>query len=71
MPLKLFAELNFQRREPAHVFSCIAGLGAGMLFLSLNLVRVQGTISCNRGLHFYRFTVLMTRDCPFAGSASR
>ncbi|HMH23860.1 MAG TPA: MFS transporter, partial [Puia sp.] len=45
-----------------------AGLGAGMLFLSLNLVQAQGYDQLQSGLTFLPFTVLMITIARYAGS---
>ncbi|MEO6149195.1 MAG: MFS transporter, partial [Mucilaginibacter sp.] len=45
-----------------------AGLGAGMLFMSLNMVQVQGYSQLQSGLTFLPFTILMITVARFAGS---
>ncbi|MGN7722986.1 MFS transporter [Chitinophaga sp. 22620] len=67
MPLKLFANLTFSGANLL-TFFLYAGLGAGMLFLSLNLVQVQGYNQLQSGLTFLPFTVLMLAIARFAGS---
>jgi EmrB/QacA subfamily drug resistance transporter len=67
MPLKLFANLTFSGANLL-TFFLYAGLGAGMLFLSLNLVQVQGYSQLKSGLTFLPFTVLMVLLARFAGS---
>ncbi len=67
MPLNLFANLTFSGANLL-TFFLYAGLGAGMLFLSLNLVQVQGYNQLQSGLTFLPFTVLMLAIARFAGS---
>ena len=67
MPLKLFANATFSGANLL-TFFLYAGLGAGMLFLSLNLVQVQGYSQLQSGLTFLPFTVLMISIARFAGS---
>ena len=67
MPLSLFANKIFSGAN-ALTFFLYAGLGAGMLFLSLNLVQVQGYSQLQSGLTFLPFTVLMVSVARFAGS---
>jgi EmrB/QacA subfamily drug resistance transporter len=67
MPLKLFANPTFSGANLL-TFFLYAGLGAGMLFLSLNLVQVQGYSQLQSGLTFLPFTVLMITIARFAGS---
>jgi EmrB/QacA subfamily drug resistance transporter len=67
MPLKLFANATFSGANLL-TFFLYAGLGAGMLFLSLNLVQVQGYSQLQSGLTFLPFTVLMVTIARFAGS---
>jgi EmrB/QacA subfamily drug resistance transporter len=67
MPLKLFASPAFTGANLL-TFFLYAGLGAGMLFLSLNLVQVQGYSQLQSGLTFLPFTVLMISLARFAGS---
>jgi EmrB/QacA subfamily drug resistance transporter len=66
MPLKLFANATFSGANLL-TFFLYAGLGAGMLFLSLNLVQVQGYSQLQSGLTFLPFTVLMITIARFAG----
>src|SRR6185437_10484778 len=58
MPLHLFANATFSGANLL-TFFLYAGLGAGMLFLSLNLVQVQGYSQLESGLTFLPFTALM------------
>jgi MFS family permease len=67
MPLSLFANLTFSGANLL-TFFLYAGLGAGMLFLSLNLVQVQGYDQLQSGLTFLPFTILMIFVARFAGS---
>ena len=66
MPLNLFKNLTFSGANLL-TFFLYGGLGAGMLFLSLNLVQVQGYTQRQSGLTFLPFTVLMAVIAPFAG----
>jgi len=66
MPLKLFENSTFSGANLL-TFFLYAGLGAGMLFLSLNLVQVQGYSQLQSGLTFLPFTVLMIAIARFAG----
>ena len=52
MPLKLFANRIFSGVNLL-TFFLYAGLGAGMLFLSLNLIQAQGYTQLQWGLHVY------------------
>lgn len=67
MPLKLFDNTIFSGANLL-TFFLYAGLGAGMLFLSLNLVQVQGYSQLQSGLTFLPFTVLMIAIARFAGA---
>ncbi|MEO5998202.1 MAG: MFS transporter [Chitinophagaceae bacterium] len=67
MPLQLFANATF-RGTNLLTFFLYAGLGAGMLFLSLNMVQVQGYSQLQSGLTFLPFTILMISLARFAGS---
>jgi len=67
MPLQLFANSSFSGANLL-TFFLYAGLGAGMLFLSLNLVQVQGYSQLQSGLTFLPFTILMVLLARFAGS---
>lgn len=66
MPLKLFANATYTGANLL-TFFLYAGLGAGMLFLSLNLVQVQGYSQLESGLTFLPFTLLMIFIARFAG----
>lgn len=67
MPLNLFSSPTFSGVNLL-TFFLYAGLGAGMLFLSLNLVQVQGYSQLESGLTFLPFTVLMISLARLAGS---
>jgi EmrB/QacA subfamily drug resistance transporter len=67
MPLHLFKNLTFSGANLLTLF-LYAGLGAGMLFLSLNLVQVQGYSQLQSGLTFLPFTVLMITIARPAGA---
>lgn len=67
MPLQLFANATFSGANLLSFF-LYAGLGAGMLFLSLNLVQAQGYSQLQSGLTFLPFTLLMMLVAPLAGS---
>ncbi len=66
MPLKLFSNRTFSGANLL-TFFLYAGLGAAMLFLSLNLVQVQGYSQLQSGLTFLPFTLLMITLARFAG----
>jgi EmrB/QacA subfamily drug resistance transporter len=66
MPLSLFGNATFSGTNLL-TFFLYAGLGAGMLFLSLNLVQVQGYSQLQSGLTFMPFTLLMVFIARFAG----
>jgi EmrB/QacA subfamily drug resistance transporter len=67
MPLHLFTNPTFSGVNLL-TFFLYAGLGAGMLFLSLNLVQVQGYSQLQSGLTFLPFTVLMITIARYAGA---
>ncbi|MBS1522948.1 MAG: MFS transporter [Bacteroidetes bacterium] len=67
MPLYLFSNPVFTGVNLL-TFFLYAGLGSGMLFLSLNLVQVQGYSQFQSGLTFLPFTVLMITIARFAGT---
>ena len=69
MPLSLFASPVFAGVNGL-TFFLYAGLGAGMLFLSLNLVQVQGYSQLDSGMTFLPFTVLMILLARPAGTLS-
>jgi EmrB/QacA subfamily drug resistance transporter len=67
MPLHLFTNATFSGVNLL-TFFLYAGLGAGMLFLSLNLVQAQGYSQLQSGLTFLPFTILMITIARYAGS---
>ena len=67
MPLHLFNNLTFSGANLL-TFFLYAGLGAGMLFLGLNMVQVQGYSQLQSGLTFLPFTVMMISVARFAGA---
>jgi EmrB/QacA subfamily drug resistance transporter len=69
MPLNLFSNAVFSGANLL-TFFLYAGLGAGMLFLSLNFIQVQGYSQFESGLTFLPFTILMVTITGFAGSLS-
>jgi EmrB/QacA subfamily drug resistance transporter len=69
VPLSLFANPVFAGVN-ALTFFLYAGLGAGMLFLSLNLVQAQGYSQLDSGMTFLPFTVLMIVLARPAGALS-
>jgi MFS family permease len=69
MPLGLFSNSTFSGAN-ALSFFLYAGLGAGMLFLSLNLVQIQGYSQLESGMTFLPFTLLMISLSRYAGDLS-
>ncbi len=67
MPLKLFSKKTFSGANLL-TFFLYAGLGAGMLFLSLNMVQAQGYSQLQSGLTFLPFTILMILMARFSGA---
>ncbi|KAA2243554.1 MFS transporter [Chitinophaga agrisoli] len=67
MPLTLFTNLTFTGANLL-TFFLYAGLGAAMLFMSLNFVQVQGYDQLQSGLTFLPFTILMVGIARFAGN---
>ena len=67
MPLSLFNNSTFTGTNLL-TFFLYAGLGAGMLFLSLNMVQAQGYSQLQSGLTFLPFTILMISIARFAGA---
>lgn len=67
MPLALFKISAFTGTNLL-TFFLYAGLGAAMLFLSLNLVQIQGYSQLQSGLTFLPFSLLMISLARFAGS---
>jgi len=66
MPLKLFSNATFSAVNLL-TFFLYAGLGSGMLFMSLNLVQAQGYSQLQSGLTFLPFTIMMVTIARFAG----
>lgn len=66
MPLNLFNNSTFTGANLL-TFFLYAGLGVGMLFLSLNLVQVQGYTQLQSGLTFLPFTLLMITLAKLSG----
>jgi EmrB/QacA subfamily drug resistance transporter len=66
MPLHLFANRTFSGANLL-TFFLYAGLGSGMLFLSLDLVQAQGYSQLQSGLTFLPFTLLMIGIARLAG----
>lgn len=67
MPLQLFSNMTFSGANLL-TFFLYAGLGAGMLFMSLNMVQVQGYSQLQSGLTFLPFTIMMITIARFAGA---
>jgi EmrB/QacA subfamily drug resistance transporter len=67
MPLSLFRNTAFSGANLL-TFFLYAGLGTGMLFLSLNLVQIQGYTQLQSGLSFLPFTLLMILLARYAGN---
>lgn len=67
MPLQLFSNQTFSGANLL-TFFLYAGLGAGMLFLGLNMIQVQGYSQLQSGLTFLPFTILMITIARFAGA---
>jgi EmrB/QacA subfamily drug resistance transporter len=67
MPLNLFSNPVFTGVNLL-TFFLYAGLGASMLFMSLNMVQIQGYTQLQSGLTFLPFTVLMMTIARLAGA---
>lgn len=67
MPLNLFSNATFSGVNLL-TFFLYAGLGAGMLFMSLDMVQAQGYTQLQSGLTFLPFTFLMIGIARFAGA---
>ncbi|MBS1662000.1 MAG: MFS transporter [Bacteroidetes bacterium] len=67
MPLHLFSNPSFSGANLL-TFFLYAGLGAGMLFLSLDMVQAQGYSQLQSGLTFLPFTLMMIFIARPAGS---
>ena len=66
MPLRLFANKTFSGANLL-TFFLYAGLGAGMLFLTLDMVQVQSYSQLQAGLTLLPFTILMIVIARLAG----
>jgi predicted MFS family arabinose efflux permease len=64
--LALFSNRNFAGANLL-TFLLYAGLGAGMLFLTLNLIQIQGYSQLQAGLTLLPFTLMMAIIAPWAG----
>jgi EmrB/QacA subfamily drug resistance transporter len=69
MPLKLFASKQFSGTNLL-TFFLYGGLGAGMLFLSLNTIQIQGYTQLQAGLTLLPFTFIMIALSRLAGKLS-
>ncbi|SEN89072.1 drug resistance transporter, EmrB/QacA subfamily [Mucilaginibacter gossypiicola] len=69
MPLSMFNNKTFSGINLL-TFFLYAGLGGGMLFMSLNMVQVQGYSQLQSGLTFLPFTVLMISIARYAGAVA-
>jgi len=69
MPLHLFKNRIFSGTN-LYTFFLYAGLSAGMFFLSLNLIQIQGYRQFEAGLAFLPFTLLLTLFSAAAGKLS-
>ena len=69
MPLSLFGSRVFTGVN-ALTFFLYAGMGAGLLFLSLDLVQAQGYSQLDSGMTFLPFTILMIVLARPAGTLS-
>lgn len=69
MPLKLFASRQFSGTNLL-TFFLYGGLGAGMLFLSLNTIQIQGYTQLQSGLTLLPFTFIMIALSRLAGKLS-
>ncbi|OQP40746.1 MFS transporter [Niastella yeongjuensis] len=66
VPLTLFSNAIFSGTNLL-TFFLYAGLGASLLFLSLNLVQVQGYSQFHSGLTLLPFTILMASTAGYVG----
>lgn len=69
MPLSLFRNAVFSGVN-ALTFFLYAGLGAAMLFLSLDMVQAQGFSQLEAGLSFLPFTILLIGLSRYAGGVA-
>ena len=67
MPLRLFTNETFKGANLL-TFFLYAGLGAGILFLTLNMVQVQGYSQLQAGLTLLPFTILMITVSRLSGT---
>lgn len=67
MPLSLFGNRIFSGVNLL-TFFLYAGLGSGMLFVSLDMIQEQGYTQLQAGITFLPFTILMILISRFAGS---
>jgi EmrB/QacA subfamily drug resistance transporter len=67
IPLQLFTNKTFTGANLL-TFFLYAGLGAGILFLTLNMVQVQGYSQLQAGLTFLPFTILMITVSRLSGT---
>ncbi len=67
MPLKLFSNRTFSGTNLL-TFFLYAGLGAGILFLTLNMVQIQDYRQLQAGLTLLPFTILMILIARFSGN---
>jgi len=69
MPLRLFKNKNFTGANLL-TFFLYAGLFAGMLFLTLNMVQIQGYSQLQAGLTLLPFTILIILISRWSGTLS-
>ena len=69
MPLTLFLNKTFSGVNLL-TFFLYAGLSAGLLFVTLNMIQVQGYSQLQAGLTLLPFTILMVGIARFAGNFS-
>ena len=69
MPLTLFSNKTFSGANLL-TFFLYAGLSAGLLFVTLNMIQVQGYSQLQAGLTLLPFTILMVGIARFAGNLS-
>jgi MFS family permease len=67
MPLQLFRNKTFSGANLLSFF-LYAGLGAGILFLNLDMIQAQGYSQFRAGLTLLPFTILMITVARFAGT---
>ncbi len=69
MPLSIFNNINFSGANLL-TFFLYAGLSGGILFITLNLIQIQGYSQLQAGLTLLPFTILMVLLARFAGKLS-